>query len=398
MQPTRVLTYHETPFRASNFVDPRAGSNPWLPLKPGRQWVREGSTLIGEPHGAGSEDRHRDGRDPGDRRARRRCWCIDRSMGAGQVVQRSLDYFAQDEDGNIWLMGGATEQYEAGRFVEVEEAWLAGVDGAKTGILMPADPDRRGSPPWVIARPPEEDGDAAEVERMQAEQCVPFDCFQNVLVVREGKRSNLDNELKYFAYGVGQIRNEPRSASRHEDIELLINVITLTPRGLAEASAEALQIDRRAAEEHARGLRSGEGDEGSLMPAAAPVSPSKADPLLRMQAVSKAYHNASETTLVFEDLDLDLHRGEITCARRSIRLWQINHHLAGRRTDHARFRARGVRWSRCRRAVGHRAGPSARDEDRHRPAVREPAAVPDRCGEHRRSRSGSPEPPRLRRR
>ncbi|MEO6497166.1 MAG: ABC transporter ATP-binding protein [Solirubrobacteraceae bacterium] len=36
-------------------------------------------------------------------------------------------------------------------------------------------------------------------------------------------------------------------------------------------------------------------------------------PLLSLHQVSKAYRNLNETTPVFEDLDLDLHRGEITC-------------------------------------------------------------------------------------
>lgn len=45
---------------------------------------------------------------------------------------------------------------------------------------------------------------------------------------------------------------------------------------------------------------------GTSTPTSAP------DPLLHMHGVSKAYHNSSETTVVFEDVDLDLHRGEIT--------------------------------------------------------------------------------------
>jgi len=173
---------------------------------------------------------------------------FDHSVGAGQVVQQSIDYFAVDKEGNVWTMGGATEQYEAGRFVAVDEAWLAGVDGAKSGILMPANPTAD-SPAWLIAVPPEEDGDAAEFLRTQAEECVPFDCFQDVLVIREGKRSALDNEFKYYARGVGQIRNEPRGSSRHEDIERLINISKLSAEGLDEASAAALLIDERAAEE-----------------------------------------------------------------------------------------------------------------------------------------------------
>jgi len=46
---------------------------------------------------------------------------------------------------------------------------------------------------------------------------------------------------------------------------------------------------------------------------AAAASAPRSDPLLRLEGVSKAYHNASEATPVFEDLDLELNRGEITC-------------------------------------------------------------------------------------
>ena len=243
--PERV--FDETTFRAADFVDPRVGSNKWFPLVPGTQWVREGTTLIGNrvvPHEVVTTvtdvTREIDGVTT--------VLVYDHSVGAGQVVQESIDYFAQDKDGNIWTMGGATEQYEAGRFVAVDEAWLSNVDGAKPGILLPADPTAD-TPAWLIAQPPGEDGDAAEFARMQREECVPFGCFQNVLVIREGKRSALSNEFKYYALGTGQIRNEPLGSSRHEDIELLINVTKLTAKGLTEASAAALRIDRRAAKE-----------------------------------------------------------------------------------------------------------------------------------------------------
>lgn len=46
---------------------------------------------------------------------------------------------------------------------------------------------------------------------------------------------------------------------------------------------------------------------------AAPAPAPRSDPLLRVEGVSKTYRNASETTPVFEDLDLELNRGEITC-------------------------------------------------------------------------------------
>lgn len=240
-------TYDETKFRAANFVDPRAGANKWFPLQPGTQWVRKGTTLIGNrevPHEVVTtvSDVVR------EIQGVKTVLMYDHSVGAGQVVQQSLDYFAQDSNGAVWTMGGATEQYEAGRFVAVDEAWLSGVDGGKAGILMPANPTAA-TPAWSVAQPPGEDGDAAEFLRMQKQECVPFSCFKDVLVIREGKRSALDNEFKYYANGVGQIRNEPRGASRHEDIERLVNVTKLSAQGLAEASKEALRIDRQAAKE-----------------------------------------------------------------------------------------------------------------------------------------------------
>jgi hypothetical protein len=239
-------TFHVTPFRAADFVDPRVGANPWFPLLPGTQWVRQGTTLIGNrvvPYEVITTVTDVTRTIKGVPTV----LSYDVSMGAGQVVQESLDYFAQDRSGNVWDLGSVTEQYEAGRFVAVDEAWLAGVDGATAGILMPGNP--RTAPPWLIAKPPGEKGDAAAFARMQPQQCVPFGCYKDVLVIEEGKRDALNNEFKYYVRGAGQIRDESLSGSHHFDNERLINLRMLSPQGLAEASAAALRIDREAVKE-----------------------------------------------------------------------------------------------------------------------------------------------------
>jgi hypothetical protein len=244
--PAQPSTFHVTPFRASDFVDPRVGANPWFPLLPGTQWVRQGTTLIGNrvvPYEVITTvtDVIR------TIKGAPTVLSYDVSMGAGQVVQESIDYFAQDRSGNVWDLGSVTEQYEAGRFVAIDEAWLAGGEGATAGILMPADP--RTAPAWVIAKPPGEKGDAAAFARMQPHECVPFGCYKNVLVIEEGKRDALNNEFKYYVRGAGQIRDESLSGSHHFDNERLINLRMLSPQGLAEASAAALRIDRGAVKE-----------------------------------------------------------------------------------------------------------------------------------------------------
>jgi hypothetical protein len=170
---------------------------------------------------------------------------LDQDVDAGQIAQQSIDWWAQDKLGNVWTVGGYTEEYEGGRFSIIRDAWLGGIKGGKPGILMPANPALQ-TPPWTIAQPPGADPDAAQVVQVGQRQCVTFNCFTDVLVVREGKASALDNEFKYYAPGVGQILNSPKRFSHHKDVEQLVNLVQLTPKGLAEFSAEVLKLDKHA--------------------------------------------------------------------------------------------------------------------------------------------------------
>ncbi len=231
-------------YDAGYFGLPGRATNTYLPLRPGTQWVREGATDVGHrrvPHRVISTvtgvSKEIDGV--------RTIAVLDQDVDAGQITQESLDYFAEDNDGSVWYLGSYTEAYEGGSFVAVRDAWLAGVKGGEPGILMPADP-RTGTPPFSIARPPGEDGDVAQVVRSGQRTCVPFKCFTDVLVVREGKASAPDNEFKYYAPGVGQVLNTPRSASQHRDLEKLVNLTMLSAQGLDEANAEALKLDKNA--------------------------------------------------------------------------------------------------------------------------------------------------------
>lgn len=232
------------PFVPSNFISPGTVSNSWLPLKPGMQWTRLGETNVGHrrvPHQVISTvtrvTRPVDGVST--------ITVLDQDIDAGQLAQYSVDYLAEDRSGNVWLMGSYTENYEGGRFTTVFDAWLSGVNGGKAGRLMPANP-KVGDKPYSVAQAPGDDPDVAQVVKAHQHTCVPLRCFDNVLVIREGKASAPDNEYKYFARGVGQVLNTPRSASVHKDLEKLINLTVLSPRGLAQADAKVLELDRHA--------------------------------------------------------------------------------------------------------------------------------------------------------
>ena len=87
----------------------------------------------------------------------------------------------------------------------------------------------------------------AKVIEANSKMCVPFRCFDGVLVIREGKASAPVNEFKYYARGVGQILNTPQKDSKHKDFEQLVNLRQLTAKGLAELSQVAVGLDRHAA-------------------------------------------------------------------------------------------------------------------------------------------------------
>lgn len=171
---------------------------------------------------------------------------LDQDTDAGQLAQVSIDYFALDKDGNVWILGGYTEDYSGGVYTNTADAWLGAAAGGELGILMPTDPDVT-TPRWFIGQPPDSPGSAAEVVETGAHQCVEFACYDDVLVIREGEIGAIDNEFKYYAPEVGLILNSPRQDSRHQDTESLVNLTQLSVAGLTEMSDEVLRL-----EEHAR--------------------------------------------------------------------------------------------------------------------------------------------------
>lgn len=230
-------------FDPANFVDPTLDTNPFHPLKPGMQWVRGGTTEVGSrvvPHEIVTTMtdviRVIDGVPT--------IAMLDESTDSSEVSQVGMDYLALDKDGNVWILGGYTEEYEGGRYTNTESAWLGAADAAP-GILSPATVTMD-TPRWFIGAAPEEKASVGEPVEVGIRSCVAFGCYTDVRVVQEGNVGAPDNENKYYAPGVGVINNIPLDASLHQDTFELLNFIELTPAGLAEASQTVLQLERHA--------------------------------------------------------------------------------------------------------------------------------------------------------
>jgi hypothetical protein len=226
-------------FNREDFGDPVGDANLWLPLVPGNQSLRDGTLFRGS-----RQLRHRRRLTVTDVQkvvnGVRTVLVLDQDIDAGQVAEQAVDYLAQDRHGNVWYLGSYTETYEGGQFVNATDAWLAGVNGATAGVLMMAKP-KPGMPGYVQASIPGREVLTAEVAKLGQRKCVPFRCFADSLAILE-----TGNEFKFYAEGVGHIATEPNYAGGEQEKEALVNVIQLTPKGLAELSNQALSLDRHA--------------------------------------------------------------------------------------------------------------------------------------------------------
>jgi hypothetical protein len=110
--------------------------NPWFPLVPGTVRTYRGTT-DGRPSRDVVTVTHGTRVIVGVRTTAVR----DLVYVDGRLRERTTDWYAQDRSGNVWYFGEDTAELDsAGRVVTREGTWLAGVDGAEPGILMPGRP------------------------------------------------------------------------------------------------------------------------------------------------------------------------------------------------------------------------------------------------------------------
>ncbi|MBA3287104.1 MAG: hypothetical protein H0U21_03630 [Acidimicrobiia bacterium] len=122
----------------------------------------------------------------------------------GELAEDTFDWFAQDRDGNVWYLGEDTREFENGVAVSAAGAWEAGIDGAKPGIVMLAEPASGDAYRQELYEGEAED--MARVVDVAAERTVPTGTYQDVLVTEDWNPLDPDVfEEKWYAAGVGLI-------------------------------------------------------------------------------------------------------------------------------------------------------------------------------------------------
>jgi hypothetical protein len=242
-EPTESLT-ELFPYGA--FSDPTTVDNEWFPLVPGTQWVWEG-----EVNGDEGRVPHRVVFTVTDLTKViddiRTVVAYDEDYTDGELVEAELAFFAQDDDGTVWHLGQYPEEYEDGEFVAAP-TWFAGIENAKAGIIMNAEPrfsEFSYSQGWA---PEVEYTDRGRVFELDSETCVPAGCYEGVLVIAEFNPEDPDvHQLKYYAPGVGGVRVGSAGAlDQDQEVLELISIATLDAAGLETVRSTALEMEARA--------------------------------------------------------------------------------------------------------------------------------------------------------
>ena len=242
---TPVKQAVETDFDRNKFSKSTTIDNRWAPLKPGTQFVTEGAATV-----------------DGERIRRRVVFTVtdltkvvdgvrsvviwDRDYNNDVLVEAELAYFAQDDDGNVWQMGQYPEEYEEGKLVG-HPAWIAGLEGAKPGILMRADP-RLGTSDYSQGWAPEvEYADRAKVLKMDQKTCVTAGCYEDVLLTQEWDEADpAAQQLKYYAPDVGNVRIGWSGKDEEKETMVLTRLGHLDAGELAQAREAAVKLEQSA--------------------------------------------------------------------------------------------------------------------------------------------------------
>ncbi len=131
----------------------------------------------------------------------------ERETKGGKLEEVSRNYFAFDKAaGNIYYFGEDVDMYDAkGNITGHEGSWLAGVNGARFGLMMPGQP--KVGERYYQELAPGVAMDRAEVVSVTEKVKVPAGTFKDCLKTRESSDLEKGVEEKLFAPGVGLLKD-----------------------------------------------------------------------------------------------------------------------------------------------------------------------------------------------
>jgi hypothetical protein len=198
-----VTACRGTTLQGGRHIDPRGFSatidNPFLPLRPGTRWVYSSVRPDGKATRAVEVT--------GDTRKILGVVCVvvrDTVTVDAKVIKDSVDWYAQDIDGNVWYFGAEAKEFRDGKVVSTAGSWQAGPRDAQPGVVMKAAPKVGDYYRRVYNRG--RNVDMAQVLSLDQRVSVPFGFSDRVLVIKN--RTSLVPDVvehRFYAAGVGMV-------------------------------------------------------------------------------------------------------------------------------------------------------------------------------------------------
>jgi len=185
-------------FNVNKFDLAPTGDNPYFPLHPGKVLnLRGGSDTL--TVSVLNETMTVDGVP---------CAVLEeRETKDGKLIEVSRNFFATDQrTGDVYYFGEDVDNYKDGKIINHESAWRAGQHGARFGLQVPARPKAGDKYYQEIA--PKVAMDRVEVVSTDETVKTPAGTFRHCLHLKETTPIEPDVSHKYFAPGVGMIKDD----------------------------------------------------------------------------------------------------------------------------------------------------------------------------------------------
>ncbi|MBA3946543.1 MAG: hypothetical protein H0X37_18510 [Herpetosiphonaceae bacterium] len=190
-------------FNAANFHHPARIDNPYFPLSPGTEFLYIGDEggqalheselvthqtkmILGVPTVVIEDNVY---------------------LTNGQLYEKTLDWYAQDDSGNVWYFGEYATDYQNGQPAGHGGSWEGGILGAQPGIIMEGDSHVGDAYRQEYFKGVAQD--TAAVLSLNAYVCAPYNCYFNE-ALETAEWSPLTPgfvEQKWYAPGVGFVKS-----------------------------------------------------------------------------------------------------------------------------------------------------------------------------------------------
>jgi hypothetical protein len=124
----------------------------------------------------------------------------------GELVESTLDYYAQNKDGTVYYLGERVDDYEDGEVVGHGGQWVAGEGDAQAGIFMPANP--QAGDEFEQENAPGVAEDTSKVVAVDESIETPAGSFTGCIKTEDFDPIGGGTETKLYCPDVGLVREE----------------------------------------------------------------------------------------------------------------------------------------------------------------------------------------------